>query len=214
VFGGRGLRSERRATAMVTAAASTARPTIWPPTSRVLSGNDADTSLTRRDAGAGTGDGSGVGETCGKATPGSVTALGSNGSEPDGSTPSGRFPPGSAPGSSAPTPGVAEGGSVPPPGLPEGVPAAVIRTLPDADAPAPCGEVPVAVNVIWLPAAPLGTATAARNWTAWLAVRATEHAIPPVVAQTVKLGASLPGPAAMLTFAVPLTLPASQTQTA
>jgi hypothetical protein len=199
--------------AMVTAAANTARPTICPPTSRVLSGNDADTSLTWRAAGAGTGDGSGVGVTCGKATPGSVTALGSKGSEPDGSTPSGRFPPGSAPGSSTPTPGVAEDGSVPP-GLPEGVPAAVIRTLPDADAPAPCGELPVAVSVMWLPAAPFGTAIAARNWTAWLAVRATEHAVPPVVAQTVKLGASLPGPAVMLTFAVPLTLPASQTQTA
>jgi hypothetical protein len=67
---------------------------------------------------------------------------------------------------------------------------------------------------MWLPAVLLDTATAARNSTAWLAVRATEHAVPPVIAQTVKLGASLPGPAVMLTFAVPLTLPASQTQTA
>jgi hypothetical protein len=147
---------------MVTAAASTARPTIWPPTSRVLSGNEADTSLTWRDVGAGTGDGSGVGVTCGKATPGSLTTLGSNGSEPDRVTPTGRF----SPGGSTPTPGVAVGGSVPPPGLPEGVPAAVTRTLPDADAPAPCGELPVAISVRWLPAALLGAATAARNWTA------------------------------------------------
>jgi hypothetical protein len=194
---------------MVTAAARTARPTIWPPTRRVESGNAADTSLTW--SGAGTGDGSGVGETCGKARPGSVTGVGSKGSEPDGSTPSCRFPPGRAPGSSTPTPGVDEP-VVPPPGLPEGVPAAVTRTLPDADAPAPCGEVPVAVRVRWVPAAFFGTATAARNSTAWFAVRATEHVLPPVVAQTVKLG--VPDFALMLTFAVPFTVPASQTQTA
>jgi hypothetical protein len=65
-----------------------------------------------------------------------------------------------------------------------------------------------------VPAAFCGTATAARNWTAWPAVRATEHEFPPVAGQTVKLGVSLPGAAAMLTFAVPFTVPASQTQTA
>ena len=59
-----------------------------------------------------------------------------------------------------------------------------------------------------------GTVTAARNWTAWPAVRATEHEFPPVAGQTVKLGVSLPGAAVMLTFAVPFTLPASQTHTA
>jgi len=91
--------------------------------------------------------------------------------------------------------------------------AAVTRTLPDAVAEAAdCGEVPVAVRVRWVPAAFFGTATAARNWTAWPAVRATEHEAPPIAGQTVKLGVSLPGAAAMLTFAVPFTVPASQTQ--
>ncbi len=46
---------------MVMAAASTARPMIWPPTKRVLSGNDADTSLTL--TGVDDGDGSGEGVT-------------------------------------------------------------------------------------------------------------------------------------------------------
>ena len=93
--------------------------------------------------------------------------------------------------------------------------AAVTRTLPDAVAEAvDCGEVPVAVRVRWLPAAFFGTATAARSWTAWPAVRATEHEFPPVAGQTVKLGVSLPGAAVMLTFAVPFTVPASQTHTA
>jgi len=45
---------------MVMAAASTARPMIWPPTSRVLSGNDADTSLTLTGVDAGDGSGEGV----------------------------------------------------------------------------------------------------------------------------------------------------------
>jgi hypothetical protein len=65
-----------------------------------------------------------------------------------------------------------------------------------------------------VPAAFCGTVTAARNWTAWPAVRATEHEFPPVAGQTVKLGVSLPGAAEMVTFAVPFTVPASQTQTA
>jgi len=65
-----------------------------------------------------------------------------------------------------------------------------------------------------VPAAPCGTASVARNWTAWPAVRATEQELPPVAGQTVKLGVSLPGAAVMLTFAVPFTEPASQTQTA
>jgi hypothetical protein len=89
------------------------------------------------------------------------------------------------------------------------------RTLPDAVAEAAdWGDVPVAVRVRWVPAAFFGTATAARSWTAWPAVRATEHEVPPVAGQTVKLGVSLPGVAAMLTFAVPFTVPANQTQIA
>ena len=83
---------------MVMAAASTARPMIWPPTRRVLSGNDADTSLTL--TGVDDGDGSAEGVTCGKFRLGSVTGLGSRGSLADGSTPAGRL----VPGSCAPTP--------------------------------------------------------------------------------------------------------------
>jgi len=92
---------------------------------------------------------------------------------------------------------------------------AVTETLPDAVAEAAdWAEVPVAVRVRWPAAAFCGTATAARSWTACPAVRATEHELPPVTGQTVKLGVSLPGAAEMLTFAVPFTVPASQTQTA
>jgi hypothetical protein len=65
-----------------------------------------------------------------------------------------------------------------------------------------------------VPAAFCGTAIATCSWTAWPAVRATEHEFPPVAGQTVKLGVSLPGAAVMVTFAVPFTVPASQTQTA
>jgi hypothetical protein len=93
--------------------------------------------------------------------------------------------------------------------------AALTRVLPDAVAEAAdCGEVPAAVRVRWVPAAFCGTATTARSWTAWPAVKATEHEFPPVAGQTVKLGVSLPGAAVMVTFAVPFTVPASQTQTA
>lgn len=188
---------------MVTAVASTARPTIWPPTRRVESGNDADTSLTWMGTDAGVG--SGVGETCGKATLGSVTAPGSWGSPADENSPGGR-----PPGSVTPTPS----GSVA--GVVAGVEAAVTVTLPDPDAEAAdCAEVPVAVRVMWVPAAAVcGTATAARSCTAWAAVRPTEHVVPPGAAQTVKLGADLPGFAAILIFALPFTLPASQTQIA
>jgi len=190
---------------MVTAVASTARPMIWPPTRRVESGNEADTSLTW--TGAGDGVGSGVGETCGKATLGSVTAPGSWGSPADDSSPGG-----SPPGSAAPTPTGSVAGSD---GVVAGVEAAVTVTLPAADAEAAaCAEVPVAVRVMWVPAAFPGTAIAARNWTAVPAVRPVEHVAPPGAEQTVKLGDSLPGFAAILIFAVPFTLPTSVTQIA
>jgi len=91
----------------------------------------------------------------------------------------------------------------------------VTRTLPAADAEAAaCGEVPAAVRVIWVPAAFFGTATAARNSTGWPAVRPTEQAAPPDDEQSVNLGASLPGFAVMVIFAVPLALPASETRIA
>ena len=158
----------------------------------------------------GAGVGSGEGETCGKARLGSV-GLGSAGSPADGSTPSGRVAPGSIPGASTPTPGVV----AVPAGVVPGAEAAATGTLPDADAAAAaCGEVPVAVRVMVVPAAFCGTATAARSWTGWPAVRLTEHDVPPGAAQTVKLGASVPGFAVMLTFALPLTPLDSQTQIA
>jgi hypothetical protein len=187
---------------MVTAVASTASPTIWPPTRRVESGNDADTSLTWSGTGAGVG--SGVGETCGKATLGSVTAPGSWGSPADESSPGGN-----PPGSVTPRPI----GSVA--GVVAGVEAAATVTLPDSDAEAAdCAEVPVAVRVMWVPAALPGTTTAARSCTAWPAVRPTEHVVPPGAEQIVKRGDSSPGFAAILIFALPFTLPASQTQIA
>jgi hypothetical protein len=102
-----------------------------------------------------------------------------------------------------------------PAGVVPGAEAAATGTLPDAETAAACGEVPVAVRVIVVPAAFCGTATAARSWTGWApAVRATEHDVPPGDAQTVKLGASVPGFAVMLTFALPLTPLDSQTQIA
>jgi len=82
----------------------------------------------------------------------------------------------------------------------------------DAEA-AACGEVPVALRVMRVPAAFRGAATPARNWTG-LDVRPIEHVFPPGRAQTVKLGASPPGFAAILIFAVPLDRPASQTHIA
>jgi hypothetical protein len=91
----------------------------------------------------------------------------------------------------------------------------VTRTLPAAETEAAaCGEVPAAVKVIWVPAAFFGAATAARNSTGWPAVRPAEQAAPPDDGQTVNLGAGLPGFAVMVIFAVPLALPASETQIA
>ncbi len=70
------LRSDSRATAMVTAAASRARPATWTPISRPSSGNWADTFATRHRCGAGraTGDGAalGCGVTSGNETPGGL----------------------------------------------------------------------------------------------------------------------------------------------
>ena len=69
------LRKDRRATAIVTAAASTARPMTWPPMSRTSSGRPAERSIALVEGrwpaapapapGAAEGDG----DTCGKAEP-------------------------------------------------------------------------------------------------------------------------------------------------
>jgi hypothetical protein len=193
---------------MVTAAASTAKPMIWPPTRRVSSGNDADTSATRMGTCDADGDdaGDGDGETCGKARLGSSTGLGSTGSPARENTPGGRF----SVGGNTPTPA----GAAVAAGVGEGARFALTRTLAEEDAAAAaCGEVPLARSVMWVPAALRGTSTAARSWTG-LDVRAVAHVVAPGAAQTVKLGASLPGWAVILTFAVPFARPASQTQIA
>jgi len=202
---------------MMTAAASTARPMIWPPTRRVLSGKDADTSATRMgicagDDDDGDGDSDGEGVTCGKARLGSLTGPGSAGSPADAGNPADP---------KSPAGKLVGGGNTPvptgvfvPAGVSEGVGSALTRTLADPDAEAfDCGEVPVAVRVTRVPAAFFGAATAARNWAGWEA-RATEHTLLPGGEQTVKLGAGLAGFAVMVIFAVPLERPASQTQTA
>jgi hypothetical protein len=137
---------------------------------------------------------------------GSSTGLGSRGSPARERTPGGRF----SVGSNAPAPT----GEGVPAGVDEGAGFALTRTLSEEDAEAAaCGEVPVALRVMWVPAALRGTATAARSW-AGLDVRAMEHVFPPGAAQTVKLGAGLAGFAVILIFAVPFARPASQTQIA
>jgi len=191
---------------MVRAAASTARPMIWPPTRRVSRGKDVDTSATRMGTCAGDGDGVGEGVTCGKARLGSSTGLGRAGSPAAENSPGGRFE------GCSNTPVPTE--LLVPLEVADGVGSALTRTLADPDAEAfACGEVPVAVRVTRVPAAFFGTATAARSWTGW-EVRPTEHTFPPDGVQTVKLGACVAGFAAMVTFAVPFPWPASQTQIA
>jgi hypothetical protein len=208
------LRTDSWATVMMKPTASTARPMIWPPVRRESSGNNPDAPLTPADApltpaGAGDGDAFGPGEIFGKARAGFATGPGRAGSVPGANASWGSSVPA---GSAAPTPTAV--GTVPA-GAAAGVGSAVTRTLPEADAEAAaCGEVPAAVKVIWVPAAFFGTATAARNSTGWPAVSPAGQAAPPDDEQTVNLGASLPGFAVMVIFAVPLALPASETQIA
>ena len=118
------LRSDSRATAMVTAAASSARPATWTPISRPSSGNWAETFATRARCGPGraTGDGAALG--CGVTSGNEATGGLEPGTGP-GRPPSAgaATPPVPAPmpgGSVAPTP---EMGATPPepdvPGEPE-----------------------------------------------------------------------------------------------
>jgi hypothetical protein len=177
----------------------------WPLTRRVSSGNEADTSATRIGTCAVDGDAEGDGEITGNARLGSSTGLGSRGNPPREDTPGGRLPAGS----DAPTPA-----EVVPAGVVDGAAFAVTRTLAEEDAEAAaCGEVPVALRVMWVPAAFRGTATAARSCVG-LDVRPMEHVFRPGAAQTVKLGAGVAGLAVILIFAVPFARPASHTQTA
>jgi len=86
------------------------------------------------------------------------------------------------------------------------------------------GAAALTVGVMAGPAVAAGEETADVNYTCTTALGLTpaptaHYAVdaPPatmVAGQTVKLGVSLPGAAAMLTFAVPFTVPASQTQIA
>src|SRR5262249_35720270 len=107
---GRCLRSDSRATAIVTAAARIVRPTSWPPISRTLSGSPAETALASIDRAFGSEAGAGLGEgsTVGNAEPASPLGLGKPGNEADGITPGGPAPGGMVPGGSvppSPTPG-------------------------------------------------------------------------------------------------------------
>ena len=86
-----------------------------------------------------------------------MTGPGSMGSPERESALGGRFPIGS----NTPTPAR----EVVPAGVVEGAGFALTRTLSEEDAAAACGEVPVALRVMRVPAAFRGAATAARNWT-------------------------------------------------
>ena len=85
---GRGRRSENRTIAIARAAASTARPTSSPPTSRVLNGNVAAASVTRTPRALGStaeyglGLALGCGDTVGKRPPGEPADVVGPGSSP------------------------------------------------------------------------------------------------------------------------------------
>lgn len=85
--------------AITRAAASTARPRTWPPSSRVLSGKESDASVTGAPAAFGWVPALGAGVTVGKRPPGSVVGPGRKGSAAEeAATPlgvKGRMPPGS-----------------------------------------------------------------------------------------------------------------------
>lgn len=98
----------------------------------------------------------------------------------------------------------------------DGVAFFLTRTWPEAEVGAlACGEVPLAVRVMRVPAVSfLGTATLACSSTGWAAASPTVQVALPGAWQTVKAGHSLPGLAAMRTVAVPCLFPANQTQIA
>jgi hypothetical protein len=205
---------------MVIAAARTARPAICPPTRRESRGNCADTSAIRMGWADCAGVGSG--ETCGKATPGLAAGSGRAGNDADGSTPGGKRAGARVPGGKNDP-----GGRVPP--TPAGVAVlpledvvgvgvgvvGVTETLPDAVAGAAASsDVPVAVRVMLLGAAFFGTGTFATSSVGWAAARVTRQVAVPVAGQTVKAGESLAGCVVRVTVALPLAVPANQTQIA
>ncbi|HVD04349.1 MAG TPA: hypothetical protein VNF75_09520, partial [Candidatus Dormibacteraeota bacterium] len=93
---GRCLRRERRATAMVMAAARAARPAIWPPRMCRSSGNCADRSVTGMGWAGWVAEGWGV--TCGRTRPGLVAGSGRAGNDVAASTPGDPVPGGSVAG--------------------------------------------------------------------------------------------------------------------
>ncbi len=215
----RGSRSDSRATAMTSAAASTARPRTCPPSSRVLSGNEADASVTRTPRAFGRVPvlalGVAPGPTVGKSPP-ALFGVGRTGRAEDAATPRGiRMPPGSV----APTPvGKVAPGSVG--DVVVGVePAfAAIRAL----AAAGTGDLAavafaVAVRATRWPAlAVVGTVTVARSSSAWpLARLPTEQVTPLATLQTENRGVRAPLILALTVTVMPLAVPPEgQTQIA
>jgi hypothetical protein len=225
---GRGRRSENRTIAIASAAASTARPTSSPPTSRVLNGNVAAASVTRTPRALGStaeyglGLALGCGDTVGKRPPGEPADVVGAGSSPSvaGTTAEGtvgRIPAGSV----APRPvpvdvgvGVGDGeGECVADGF------AVILMAPAAAGGAAASlEADVAVRIACLPAAvPLGMAIVA--WSSSevpLAIPPTLQVRPLAVGHTVNFGvtallATLPLMVTVTLLAAP---PAGQTQIA
>src|SRR5690242_17424395 len=197
------LRRDSRATAIVTAAASTASPMTCPPISRTSKGRPADRSIVwvwcgcRGSAAAEADD---EGDTCGKAEPRS----------PLGWTPT--------PGMVVPLGSPAAGGSVPPSpafGVGDevglgffGLMLTVADAVAEFDA---CDEVAVAVRMKRL-VGRFGAATFACNSTCPV-LALVLHLVVPVVAQTENAGATLFGLADSVTLTSPLPL-VSQTKMA
>src|SRR6266702_1129441 len=200
------LRRDSRATAIVTAAASTARPMICPPMSRTVSGSPADTSIVRAVCpccavvvpGA-----EAEGDTCGNAEPRSPLGVGPR------------------PGTVTPLGSPAASGSVPPspaPGVGEedglgffGLMSTVADAVAEFDA---CNEVAVAVSVTCLDGRS-GAASSACSSTFCPALRPlTVHLDLPDGTQTENVGLTLLGLADRVILAVPPVPLVSQTQMA
>lgn len=148
-----------------------------------------------------------------------MAGSGGRGGDTDASTPGGGVPGGRVAGGKegsgivAPTPpgaGVLAAGVV----VEAGLGSALTLTLPDAAAgEAASGEVAVAVRTRRVPVCRWGAATCATSSTGWLEAATGQVAVPGH-GQTVKVGESLPGVAAMPVRASPVVVPANQTQTA
>ena len=197
------LRRDSRATAIVTAAASTASPMTCPPMSRTSKGRPADRSIVFVSCacrGSAAAEAAGEGDTCGKAEPRS----------PLGWTP--------RPGMVVPLGRPAAGGSVPPSpafgvGDEEGLGFfGLMLTVAVADAEFDaCDEVAVAVRMKRL-VGRSGAATFACNSTCPVPTLVV-HLVVPVVAQTENAGLTLFGLADSVTLTLPLPL-VSQTKMA